>query len=193
MNDKYKIIAIMGKAGSGKDSLCHTLLNLPELSNAQPIISCTTRPIRDYECDGVDYYFITNHQFTEQVLNGEMLEATAFNNWCYGTSIKSLNKDKINIGVFNPEGVEYLQENTNIDLQVIYITANDKVRLLRQLNREENPDCHEIVRRFGTDEKDFSEGRIAEIRNIIKIKNDGDISLLDLAKSILPYILGKTD
>ena len=85
-----------------------------------------------------------------------MLEATIFNNWCYGTSLKSLDKNAINVGVFNPEGVEILQSNPEIDIDVIYITAKDKVRLLRQLQREDNPDCDEIVRRYGTDKKDFA-------------------------------------
>jgi len=37
-----------------------------------------------------------------------MLEATIFNNWCYGTSIDNLDINAINIGVFNPEGIEIL-------------------------------------------------------------------------------------
>lgn len=64
MDNKYTIIAIMGKAGSGKDTLCRTLLEEPEFFNARPIISCTTRPIRDNEKDGVDYHFLTNDEFT---------------------------------------------------------------------------------------------------------------------------------
>ena len=66
-----------------------------------------------------------------------MLEATVFNTWCYGTSLKNLSKDKVNIGVFNPEGVEILRSKKDeINLTVIYIEANNKDRLLRQLNRE---------------------------------------------------------
>lgn len=34
--------------------------------------------------------------------------------------------------------------------------AGAKTRLLRQLNRQDNPDVDEIVRRYGTDKKDFS-------------------------------------
>ena len=50
----------MGKAGSGKDTLLKTLLQTSPFNMANPIISCTTRPIRDYEKDGVDYHFLTN-------------------------------------------------------------------------------------------------------------------------------------
>ena len=89
-----------------------------------------------------------------------MIEATVFNTWCYGTSIKNLNSNKLNIGVFNPEGVEILQESKDIDLTVVYIIAKDKVRLLRQLNREENPDCDEIIRRYTTDAIDLAPDQI---------------------------------
>ena len=86
-----------------------------------------------------------------------MLEATVFNNWFYGTTIESLQKDKINIGVFNPMGVRYLLEDSRLKVIPIWIISQDKDRLLRSLLREENPDCEEIVRRFIEDKKEFSD------------------------------------
>lgn len=184
MINKYTIIAIMGKAGSGKDTLCRALLKEPEFKYAKPIISCTTRPIRDNEKDGVDYHFLTNEEFTNQVLSGDMIEATVFNTWCYGTSINNLDKECINIGVFNPEGVELLRGNPNIKLAVIYIEANDKTRLLRQLNREKNPDCHEIVRRFSADENDFSEEEIEYIEPDMFITNNDGANIHRISKAV---------
>lgn len=181
---KYKILAIMGKAGSGKDTLLKALLREPVFADAAPIISCTTRPIRENEQDGVDYHFLKKEDFTIKLLSGDMLEATVFNDWCYGTALSSLSEDKVNIGVFNPEGIEILQQNDNIDLTVIYIQADDKDRLLRQLMRENNPDVHEIVRRFSTDEKDFDGARIETISpNYIIWNNDGK-SITKLAAAI---------
>lgn len=179
---KYKIIAVMGQAGAGKDSFVHALIAGNYFPEAKEIVSCTTRPIREHEVDGVNYHYLTNEEFADQVVNGEMLEATIFNNWCYGTSIKNLDENALNIGVFNPEGVEILQESNNIDLTVVYILAGDKVRLLRQLNREENPDCNEIVRRFGTDKKDFYQERIDAINPDYKILNNGDKTIELLAQ-----------
>lgn len=173
----------MGKAGSGKDSFVTTLIQGGYIPNSKPIISCTTRPIRENEIDGVNYHYLTNEEFTNQVLNGKMLEATIFNNWCYGTSIDNLDINAINIGVFNPEGIEILQTNQNIDLSVLYLTASDKTRLLRQLMREEEPNCKEIVRRFGTDEKDFREERIKAISPEYTLQNDSGITLESLAKT----------
>ena len=181
---KYTIIAIMGKAGSGKDTLCKALLNEPEFLEAKPIVSCTTRPIRDYEKDGVDYHFLTNEEFTDQILSGEMLEATVFNNWCYGTSIANLDPKKVNIGVFNPEGCEALRENKDVNLCLIYIEATDKTRLLRQLNREKEPDCHEIVRRFSADEMDFEESEIEYLAPDIFITNNDGANIKSISAAI---------
>ena len=174
MNTKYTIIALMGKAGSGKDTIMKALLKQPAFQDAAPIISCTTRPMREYEKDGIDYHFLTKEQFTDKILSGDMLEATVFNDWCYGTSLENLSKDKVNIGVFNPEGAGLLRGRDNIKLTLIYIGARDKDRLLRQLNRENDPDVHEIIRRYSADEIDFAEEEIEYLEpDCFIINNDG--------------------
>lgn len=76
---KIKIIALFGPSGSGKDTLAKYLVSNIS-ADIHEIVSCTTRPMRDYEQDGIDYHFLTNEQFTEKVLNGSMLEATSFRN-----------------------------------------------------------------------------------------------------------------
>ena len=181
---KYTIIAIMGKSASGKDSLLKALLQEPQFKEAKSIISCTTRPIRENEINGTDYHFLTNEQFTNLVLSNRMLEATVFNDWCYGTSIDSLSTSGINIGVFNPEGCEALRQNENITLCLIYVEATDKTRLLRSLNREKNPDCHEIVRRFNADEMDFCEEEIEYLEPDIFVTNNEGADIKRIAASI---------
>ena len=184
MSEKYTIIALMGKAGSGKDTIMRALLKQPAFKDAVPIISCTTRPRREKEQNGVDYHFLTNEEFTNKILSGDMLEATVFNDWCYGTSLENLSKDKVNIGVFNPEGVGLLRGNSNINLKLIYIEANDKDRLLRQLNREKNPDVHEIIRRYSADEMDFTKEEIQYLEPDCFITNNDGGSVNHIAKAI---------
>ena len=87
----------------------------------------------------------------------EMLEATCFNDWFYGTALQSLDESVVNIGVFNPDGIDALLESPLVEVKVYYVQATDKNRLLRQLNREDNPDVDEILRRFKTDREDFSD------------------------------------
>lgn len=170
--NKVKVIALFGKAGSGKDTILHALVNkFPDRYNE--IVSCTTRPPREGEQEGVNYYFLTVDQFTEKVLNGDMLEATEFNNWHYGTALSSLSTDKINVGVFNPEGIRCLMEDNFVDLIAYYVQVGDKERLIRQLIREVDPDVKEIIRRFSADEKDFEDLEDIDYQVIInQDKND---------------------
>lgn len=153
--EKFKILALFGESASGKDTIQKWLVNTETGIPVHGIVSCTTRPRRDYEQEGIDYYFLTNEQFAEKVLNGDMLEATNFNNWFYGTPIDALDKTKINIGVFNPAGINALIADSRLEVIPLYVQASDKTRLLRSLNREENPNCAEICRRYFADKKDF--------------------------------------
>lgn len=152
---KYKIIALIGEAGSGKDTLLQNVLS--QTNKLNEIVSYTTRPPREGEVDGVNYHFITGEQFGQKVLDGEMLEASCFNDWFYGTGYESLRSDCVNIGVFNPEGIDSMMAHKNVYIVVYYVRADEKQRLLRQLNREEDPDVREIIRRFTADLLDFEE------------------------------------
>ena len=181
----YKIIAIMGKAGSGKDSLMQQILSMCPMFHE--IVSCTTRPMRQGEQNGVNYHFYTMEQFLDRAYRGEMLECTTFNNWIYGTSFDSVSSERINIGVFNPAGVSALLDNPSVDVQIIYVKASDKIRLLRQLNREEDPDVGEIIRRYGADEKDFTDAEYF-FDNCLIVSNEDGVNLKNLAEHTIAAI-----
>ena len=176
----YNIIALMGEAGSGKDRTMQAVLAAdPTLHE---IISCTTRPMRQGEAHGVNYYYYTPEQFGQKVLDGEMLECTVFNDWFYGTSYDSVRSDGvINIGVFNPTGVESLLARPDCNVLIFWIKTNDKTRLLRQLNREADPDVREVVRRFQADYNDFDD---LEFEMTI-LKNDVESDIERNVKEIL--------
>ena len=182
---KTKILAICGEAGTGKDTILHELLKArPDLKE---IISCTTRPPREKETDGLNYHFLTEEQFVQKINEQKMLEHTKFNNWYYGTSFDELNKDNINIGVFNPSGIYQLRDNPNIDLKVIRIISGDKTRLLRQLVREEKPNVSEIIRRYQTDTDDFAIFNINLTEEDFSYSNEELNDLWNSSKAILDY------
>lgn len=154
--DKIKILALFGKSASGKDTIQKWIVsNYPKLTHG--IVSCTTRPPRSNEQDGVDYFFLSNEEFTQKVLDGSMLEATSFREWFYGTALDQLDPDKINVGVFNIAGIDCLLEDPRLEVEPVLIHACGKTRLIRALNRESNADCTEVCRRYLADEKDFDE------------------------------------
>lgn len=142
----------MGKSGSGKDYI-YSLARAADIFS--PVIRTTTRPMREKEVQDFTYHFISGEEYGKKFLNFDFIEVGTFRDWFYGTDKTALSEDKINIGVFDPAAVEQILANKEIETKVIYIHASAKQRLLRSLNREENPDVEEIIRRYKADEEDF--------------------------------------
>jgi guanylate kinase len=183
---KYNIVAICGKAGAGKDALLQALAKIyPE---AHIKVSYTTRPPRDYEVDDKDYHFITRDEFIQLIEEGKMLEAAEFNGWVYGTSVLDLAEDKLNFGVFNPAGVEALDNHDFLNVLLIMCDCPDHIRLIRQLSRENTPDVEEVLRRYNTDRFDFSEFDISNRENTIIMRTDGSLTAEEEAEVLKGYI-----
>ena len=82
------IIVISATSGAGKTTLCS------ELQRRKPHIkfsvSCTTRPKRVHEVDGVNYHFLSEQGFTEKMQNNEFIEFENVHGYFYGTLRKTL-------------------------------------------------------------------------------------------------------
>lgn len=179
---KYKIIALLGSSGCGKDKMLNTICRLaPDRFNK--IINSTTRPKRQNEINGKDYWFIEELEFKADVISKKIIGDACFNDWYYGTALNNLSLEKPNIGVFNPEAIRQLSKNNNIDLSIIWLHTSDKERLLRQLNREDCPDVDEIIRRFQADKQDFKE--LYNTITAIHLDNETFDDLIRNAGSIL--------
>lgn len=77
------LLLISAPSGAGKTTLCENLLR--SNPNTVRAITCTTRPPREGEKDGVDYYFLEAADFLKRVQAGNFLEhATVYGN-SYGT------------------------------------------------------------------------------------------------------------
>lgn len=69
-----RLIIFSAPSGSGKSTLVNWLMQShPELKLAFSI-SCTSRPPRGTEQNGVEYFFISPEEFREKIANGEFLE-----------------------------------------------------------------------------------------------------------------------
>lgn len=72
MNYQTKLIIITAPSGAGKTSITRYLLaEYPRLAFS---VSATTRPRRDHETDGKDYYFISIDDFHQKIQHDEFVE-----------------------------------------------------------------------------------------------------------------------
>ena len=106
-NLKGKVIVISGASGSGKGTMIRKLLEKnPDFVWS---VSATSRPMREGEVDGEDYYFLSEREF-EQMIGDEEFFEWAYNHkaFYYGTPkapiLKALREGKTVVMEINYEG-----------------------------------------------------------------------------------------
>lgn len=160
-----KIYCVMGKSSSGKDTVYKKLKE--QYKEFRLIVPYTTRPIREGEKDGVEYYFVDPEQLRAMKEDGKVIESRSYNTkcgiWTYFTA---------DDGQIDLSAADYLLIGTLVSYQAlreyfgeeaivpVYLEVEDGLRLARALERErrqEKPKYAEMCRRFLADEEDFSE------------------------------------
>ena len=189
-----KIFYIMGKSSSGKDSIYRQLEGNQELGLKRLVIYIT-RPIRDGEENGREYFFADENKLKEFRRNGKLIEArtyqTVYGPWTYFTADDGqvdLSEGNY-LGIGTLESYEKLKAYYGAEYVIpIYIQVEDGERLQRALLREreqDNPKYEELCRRFLADQKDFSEENIRKTGIKLRFTNDN----LELCvKNIINYI-----
>jgi guanylate kinase len=76
------LFVVSAPSGTGKSTLCQNLRATPDFIYS---VSCTTRPPRHGEENGVDYHFLTREKFQRLIEAGEMLEYAEVHGNFYGT------------------------------------------------------------------------------------------------------------
>ncbi len=178
-----KIFCVMGKSGSGKDTILKEINNIEGL-NLKTIVTYTTRPKRNNETDGVEYFFIDKEKLDYFHKCGKIIECRVYNTvhgkWYYST----IDDGQINLENNNYIVIVTLEAYSDFrkyfgdeKLVPIYINIDDGVRLERALARERGqkiPNYSEMCRRFLADSEDFSEKNL-EANNIKKFYNNYDL------------------
>ncbi len=171
-----KIFCLVGKSGSGKDTLFSKIIDNSQ-KKLVPIIPHTTRPKRSNEIDGLTYHFVSDEQLKAYVNENKIIEKREYNTikgiWTYFTLKFDLDEKQDYIMITTLAGAKAMQEHYGTNAtNIVYLHINDHDRLLRCIEREKNqanPNYAEICRRFLADQEDFSEENLSEFKNVHRI------------------------
>ena len=192
-----RIYVIMGKSASGKDHI-YQKVKEDGSPGLKELILYTTRPKREGEVNGREYYFTDEDHLEALRKEGRIIEErvydTVYGPWYYFTAdegqIQTDSFDYITIGTLESyvKMKNYFAEGI---LCPLYIEVEDGERLLRAIKREQKqkePQYAEMCRRFLADAEDFSEERIREAGIDKRFSNDGAIE--DCINEIKDHIRG---
>lgn len=154
------LFCVIGKSGSGKDSVCRQLL---KKTNLHFLVTYTSRPIRPTEENGKEYFFVDEEFIkTSPLVIERRVYKTVNGDWYYATLNDGQFKAVDSIMITSPQqylSIKHFFENSeNVHIIPLYIYVDDGIRLQRLISREmlqEKPNYLEICRRYKTDEEDF--------------------------------------
>jgi guanylate kinase len=188
-----KIYCVMGKSSSGKDTVYKKLKE--QYKEFRLIVPYTTRPIREGEKDGVEYYFVDPEQFRAMKEDGKVIESRSYNTkcgiWTYFTA---------DDGQIDLNASDYLLIGTLVSYRAlrkyfgesyivpIYLEVEDGLRLVRALERErrqDEPKYAEMCRRFLADEEDFSEENLIKSGITERFCNEDLAACLDKIRTYI--------
>ena len=178
------MFVLSSPSGAGKTTLSRRLL-----ANDNGItlsVSATTRPPRQGETDGVDYYFVTPERFAAMVAGDELLEwATVFGNR-YGTPRAPV-EDALHAGrdvLFDIDwqGTQQLQQtDAASDLVRVFILPPDLAELERRLTGRATDPADVIAERMARARDEISHWGEYDY---ILINDDAEVCLREI-RSIL--------
>lgn len=156
--EKGNLIVISGPSGSGKGSIIKELLKRNDSLHLS--VSMTSRPMRSYETNGLEYNFVSKEEFEEKIKNADLLEYTLYNNNYYGTP-----KSEITNNIENGKNVILeieIEGALNVKKMVpeaifIFILPPSMKELLKRLKGRGTEDNDKIIKRFKTAYKEINE------------------------------------
>jgi guanylate kinase len=132
----HKIILITAPSGSGKTSIVKYLMKkFPSLAFS---VSATTRPPRDNEKDGKDYYFLSEADFKQKMKNKDFLEwEMVYEGKYYGTLKSEMSRiweeGKVPVLDIDVQGAIHVQQQYPVNTMTLFIQAPSLAELKRRL------------------------------------------------------------
>ena len=192
-----KIYFVLGKSSSGKDTIFSRLKENQKLG-LKTVVGYTTRPMRQGEEEGVEYFFVSPKRLEELQEEGKIIECRHYNTvhgvWSYFTvddgQIDLKKGDYLYIGTlesFN-DMVQYYGKEVVVPIFIEVETGERLERAIHRERQQREPKYAELCRRFLADEEDFSEEKIEKAGIHRRFENQ---VLEDCIQEITEMIQGK--
>lgn len=143
------LVIFSGPSGVGKTTITRAVID--RVANAKMSVSSTTRPIREGERDGVDYFFVDKDRFAEMEASGEMLETAQVFDYYYGTPAgwvrDRLDDGKVVVLEIDVQGAIVVKERMPEAFGVFILPPSEDALLQRLRDRKREPE-DVIQRRF---------------------------------------------
>ena len=176
-------ITISAPSGSGKTTLCKALqLVEPEIEWS---ISYTTREKRSIEKNGVDYFFISEQEFEDLIIQGHFVEWQNVHGFYYGTSVSNLENaienDKILLIEMDVKGsmnIKKLYPDQTFSIFIMPPSISQLRERLRSRGTDSEKRINIRLKRF-QEEMEFREKF-----DYVMINEDLDLAKIELQKTI---------
>ena len=158
------MIVLSGASASGKTEAAKMLMAKYGIQKA---ITTTTRPMRNQEKDGRDYFFVSKERFQEMVQEGRFVEHTSYNGNYYG-STKDQIADNRSV-VTDLEGLKSYSALNDERIVTFYLSTCEEIRYKRMLERGDNES--NAKQRIVNDRVIFADDRIPKVNYRIDSEN----------------------
>jgi guanylate kinase len=178
------VVILSGASSVGKGMIREKLLEDKDM-NLFFSISETTRPMKEGEVDGKDYYFVSHKAFADSVKNKELLEYTEFNGYYYGTPKAQVdflvNKGKNVLIEVEAQGVGPIKLIIP-DSIAFFVMPHSFEELEKQIHEIYGDDEASVERRLN---KAKMEMEIAPLFNNIVYNDDADKAVAEIKKVVM--------
>lgn len=145
---KGLLIILSGPSGVGKGTIRRQIMKKHAIDLIYSI-SMTTRPPRNKEVDGEDYYFVSKKQFKEDIEKGNFLEYAEFVGNYYGTpreKVEELREQGKNVFLeIEINGAKQVMQNINDDRVISFFLMPPTFKALENRIRKRRTESEEVI------------------------------------------------
>jgi guanylate kinase len=178
------LIVISGPSGVGKDTVVHRMKE--RKLDFHFVVTATTRPARQDEVHGVDYFFYSKEEFAEMIDQDELLEyAFVYNDY------KGIPKSQVRAALASGKDVVMRLDvqgaatirNLCPDALLIFLSTESEDELVNRLQTRKTEQPEELKLRIATARKELN--RVGDFDYIVINRDDQLDQTVDMIEAII--------